>query len=62
MPVVQPYDAERRPTACAIRIGPILSEAAVAAVEGWVRGARLDPRLLPAHLVQHRNTLASTRN
>jgi hypothetical protein len=49
--VVQPCDAGRRPTAPALRIGPLRTGADVAALAAWLRAADLDPRLLPRPLV-----------
>ncbi|WP_214370601.1 hypothetical protein [Pseudonocardia sp. H11422] len=60
--VVQPCDADRRPTRPAVRIGPLCTAADVAALEGWLRCGRLDPALLPARLleVHHRAVSAPT--
>lgn len=49
---VQPCDADRRPTGPVVRVGPIRSEQDIAAVQAWIRTARLDPALLPSHLVE----------
>ena len=60
---VQPCDADRRPTAPVVRVGPIRSEADVAAVQAWIRAARLDPASLPAHLVElHQAARAARHN
>jgi hypothetical protein len=49
--VVQPCDDARRPTSCALVIGPLRTGADVASLGGWLRAGDLDPRLLPAHLL-----------
>ncbi|WP_300013934.1 hypothetical protein [Pseudonocardia sp.] len=49
--VVQPCDDERRPTSCALTVGPLRTEADVEAFTAWLRAGDLDPRLLPAHLL-----------
>ena len=49
--LVQACDAERRPTARAIAIGPLRTSVDVEAVGVWLRAGRLDPLLLPAHLL-----------
>ena len=60
---VQPCAADRRPTGLMVRVGPIRSEADVAAVQAWICAARLDPALLPAHLVElHQASLAARHN
>lgn len=61
--LVQPCDAQRRPTAPAIRVGPLRSDGDIAAVQAWIRIARFDPALLPPHLIAlHRTTRAAMRN
>lgn len=48
--VVQPCDDERRPTSCALAVGPLRTSADVDAFTGWLGSGDLDPRLLPPHL------------
>lgn len=49
---VQPCDAVRTPTGPAVGIGPLRTAADVDALVRWLRAGRLDPALLPAHLVR----------
>lgn len=57
--LVQPCDADRRPTACALLIGPLRTAADVEALGRWLRDRRLDPGLLPVHLLDvHRRAAA----
>ncbi|GAA3240041.1 hypothetical protein GCM10017691_41730 [Pseudonocardia petroleophila] len=49
--VVQPCDDQRRPTSCAVLVGPLRTSADVAALGAWLRAGDLDPRLLPVHLL-----------
>lgn len=49
--VVQSCDADRRPTACALAVGPLRTSADVEAFTAWLRAGDLDPRLLPPHLL-----------
>jgi hypothetical protein len=49
--VVQPCDAGRRPTSCALTVGPLRTAADVEVVTAWLRAGDLDARLLPAHLL-----------
>lgn len=49
--VVQPCDADRRPLGRDVRIGPVTGPGDINSVEEWIRGHRLDPALLPPHLV-----------
>ena len=61
--LVQPCDADRRPTAHAVRIGPLRTAVDVDVLGGWLRAGRLDPGLLPVHLlVLHRRAAAAPRN
>jgi hypothetical protein len=61
--LVQPCDAERRPTACVLRVGPLRTAADVDALGRWLRVGRLDPALLPAHLLGvHRRAVAAPSN
>ena len=61
--VVQPCDAGRRPTAGAVRIGPLRTAADVDALGSWLRAGRLEPGLLPAHLLDvHRQAAAAPMN
>jgi hypothetical protein len=61
--VVQPCDAERRPTAGAVRVGPLRTAADVDVLGSWLRAGRLDPHLLPAHLLDlHRRAAAAPLN
>ncbi|MHA6793470.1 hypothetical protein ACVGVM_08100 [Pseudonocardia bannensis] len=61
--LVQPCDADRRPTRPAVRIGPLRTAADVAALERWLRSGRYDPALLPAHLLDvHRRTVRAATN
>jgi hypothetical protein len=58
--LVQPCDTARRPTAPVLRIGPLRTTVDVDAVGGWLCTDRLDPRLLPAHLLTlHRRAAAA---
>ena len=52
--VVQPCDEERRPTSCALVVGPLRTSADVQSLGGWLRTGDLDPRLLPPHLLPSR--------
>lgn len=52
--VVQPCDEERRPTSCALVVGPLRTSADVQSLAGWLRAGDLDPRLLPSHLFPSR--------
>jgi len=49
--LVQPCDDERRPTSCALVVGPLRTSADVAAFGAWLRAGDLDARLLPVHLL-----------
>lgn len=49
--VVQPCDAERSPTACAVAVGPLRTGADVEVFRAWLGAGDLDPRLLPPHLL-----------
>lgn len=49
--LVQPCDERRRPTRPALRIGTLRTSVDVDAVSAWLRAGRLDPALLPVHLV-----------
>lgn len=61
--LVQPCDAERRPTACAVLVGPLRTDEDVAAVAQWLVVGDLDPGLLAPHLVDvHRRLAAAARN
>jgi hypothetical protein len=61
--VVQPSDARQRPTAPAVRVGPLLTVEDVEIAEAWLREARFDPELLPERLVSlHRMMRAYVRN
>jgi hypothetical protein len=61
--LVQPCDANRDPICPAVRVGPIRSEDDIAEVRDWLRGGRLDPASLPAHLTAlHRAAGAATSN
>ncbi|MHA6628705.1 hypothetical protein ACU61A_24970 [Pseudonocardia sichuanensis] len=61
--VVQPCDDERRPLGPAVRIGPVIRPDDISSIEGWIRGDRLDPTLLPSHLMGlHRRTRGAGQN
>lgn len=63
MLVLQPTDARQRPIGPAVRVGPLLTDEDVAAVEAWVRDGRFDAELLPERLVSlHRMMRAYVRN
>lgn len=49
--VVQPCDDERRPTSCALAVGPLRTAADVDSCVAWLGAGDLDPRLLPPHLL-----------
>jgi hypothetical protein len=49
--VIQPCDAERRPSGRALPIGPLRTSVDVDTLGAWLRGGQLDPGLLPAHLL-----------
>lgn len=49
--LVQPCDEDRRPTCHVVAVGPLRTEADVEALVAWLRTGDLDPRLLPAHLL-----------
>lgn len=49
--VVQPCDEARRPTSCALAVGPLRTTADVEMLAAWLGAGDLDPRLLPAHLL-----------
>lgn len=59
--VVQPCDEERRPTSCALVIGPLRTGADVQAFAGWLRAGDLDARLLPPHLLAAARRAATRR-
>lgn len=59
--VVQPCDAERRPTAHALAVGPLRTSADVAALGAWLRAGDLDPHLLPPHLLPDQLLAAARR-
>lgn len=48
--VVQPCDAERKPVACALQIGPLRDTADVEVVGEWLRTGDLNPAVLPDRL------------
>lgn len=59
--VVQPCDADRRPVGGALGIGPLRTVADVATLGAWLRAGRLDPGLLPAHLLDvHRRVVTGS--
>ncbi len=61
--LVQPCDVHRRPTGPAIRVGPLRTDDDLVTVQNWIQAGRLDPALLPAHLITvHRTTCAATTN
>lgn len=49
--VVQPCDDERRPSSCALAVGPLRTASDVEALAAWLGAGDLDPRLLPPHLL-----------
>lgn len=59
--VVQPCDEERRPTSCALLVGPLRTAEDVAALGTWLRAGDLDPRLLPPHLLDAARRAAARR-
>ncbi|MBW0118574.1 hypothetical protein [Pseudonocardia abyssalis] len=59
--VVQPCDDGRSPTSCALLIGPMRTTADVAAFGAWLRAGDLDPRLLPAHLLDAARRVGARR-
>jgi hypothetical protein len=61
--LVQRCDAERRPVAPAVRVGPVRTVADVEALVSWLRTGRLEPGELPGHLLAaHRLMAAAPRN
>ena len=63
MVLVQACDAERRPVASAVRVGPLRTAADVDALTAWLRAGDLDPGLLPAHLLDlHRRAATAPLN
>lgn len=59
--VVQPCDEERRPTSCALLVGPLRTSADVQSLGGWLCTGDLDPRLLPSHLMAAARRAATRR-
>jgi hypothetical protein len=57
--LVQPCDEHRRPTSAALRIGPLRTVADVDVLEAWLRAGRLDPELLPVHLLDMHRRIAA---
>lgn len=57
--IVQPCDADRRPVACALQIGPLHSDADVDVVGEWLRTGDLDPNALPDRLFGSRRRAAA---
>jgi len=49
--VVQPCDDDRRPTVHDVLVGPLRTSLDVDALGAWLRAGRLDPALLPVHLL-----------
>lgn len=60
--VVQPCDDDRRPTSCALAVGPLRTSADVDACAAWLRAGDLDPRLLPPHLLDAARRAATPRH
>ena len=61
--LVQACDAERRPVASAVRVGPLRTAADVDVLTAWLRAGDLDPGLLPAHLLDvHRRAATAPLN
>jgi formylmethanofuran dehydrogenase subunit E len=61
--LVQPCDAERRPTRPAVRVGPLCTPDDLAAVRTWLRAGWIDPSLLPTRLTAlDRDTRAAATN
>lgn len=59
--VVQPCDDDRRPSSCALAVGPLRTTADVEAFAAWLRAGDLDPRLLPSHLLDAARRAAAPR-
>ena len=61
--LVQPCDVHRRPTGPVIRVGPLRTGADLDTVRNWIQAGRLDPALLPSHLITvHRTTCVAMTN
>ena len=61
--LVQACDAQRRPVAVAVRVGPLRTTVDVNALASWLRAGRLDPGELPARLLDlHRRAAAAPLN
>ncbi|MFC4950927.1 hypothetical protein [Pseudonocardia sp. GCM10023141] len=61
--LVQPCDADRRPSAPLVRVGPLRTSADVAALGDWLRVGTLDAASLPGHLLDvQRGIAAASRN
>lgn len=60
--VLQPCDEHRRPTSCALAVGPLRTDADVVALGAWLRAGDLDPRLLPSHLLDLARRAAAPRH
>lgn len=60
--LVQPCDADRHPTVCAVLVGPLRTVTDVATLDAWLRAGHLDAALLPPHLLDvHRQVSAAPR-